>query len=172
MLFVPNPRPDSSTMRARATIFCGVLPSATSRSSVVRSLGLTYRHASMFRMPQFAGPWESYKWVRTLVVHETLRREFAGFEKRVHSIARSDGRVRLLMSTPGVGAIVALTYVSAIDDPARFKSLKEVGAHFGLTPKKYQSGEKDVTRGITKIGRQNIWRTFGRKLETTLDAAL
>ena len=52
MLFVPNPRPDSSTMRARATIFCGVLPSPTSRSSVVRSLGLTYRHASMFRMPQ------------------------------------------------------------------------------------------------------------------------
>ena len=38
---------------ARATIFCGVLPSATSRSSVVRSLGLTYRHASMFRMPPF-----------------------------------------------------------------------------------------------------------------------
>ena len=33
--------------------FCGVLPSATSRSSVVRSLGLTYRHASMFRMPPF-----------------------------------------------------------------------------------------------------------------------
>ena len=45
------PRPDSSTMRARATIFCAVLPSATSRFSVVRSLGLTYRHASMFRMP-------------------------------------------------------------------------------------------------------------------------
>ena len=43
------------------------------------------------------------------MVHETLRRELAGFEKRVRSIARSDGRVRLLMSTPGVGAIVALT---------------------------------------------------------------
>jgi hypothetical protein len=46
-----NPRPDSSTMRALATILCGILPSATSRSSVVRSLGLTCRHASMFRMP-------------------------------------------------------------------------------------------------------------------------
>ena len=70
-----------------------------------------------------------------LVVHETLRRELAGFEKRVRSIAGSDGRVRLLMSTPGVGAIVALTYVAAIDDPARFKSSKGVGAHFGLTPR-------------------------------------
>ena len=79
-----------------------------------------------------------------LAVHETMRRELAGFEKRVRSIARSDGRVRLLMSTPGVGAIVALTYVAAIDDPARFKSSKGVGAHFGLTPKKYQSGETDI----------------------------
>ena len=91
-----------------------------------------------------------------LVVHETLRREFAGFEKRVRSIARSDGRVRLLMSTPGVGAIVALTYVSAIDDPARFKSSKGVGAHFGLTPKKYQSGETDITGRISKIGDEGV----------------
>ena len=91
-----------------------------------------------------------------LVVHETLRRELAGFEKRVRSIARSDGRVRLLMSTPGVGAIVALTYVSAIDDPARFKSSKGVGAHFGLTPKKYQSGETDITGRISKIGDEGV----------------
>ena len=91
-----------------------------------------------------------------LVVHETLRREFAGFEKRVRSIARSDGRVRLLMSTPGVGVIVALTYVTAIDDPARFKSSKGVGAHFGLTPKKYQSGETDITGRISKIGDEGV----------------
>jgi transposase len=79
-----------------------------------------------------------------------------GFERRVRSMARADGRVRLLMSAPGVGAIVALTYVSAIDDPARFRSSKDVGAHFGLTPKKYQSGEKDVTGGITKIGDTSV----------------
>jgi transposase len=72
-----------------------------------------------------------------LSVHAVLLREFNGFEKRVREIARSDRQVRLLMSTPGVGAIVGLTYVSAIDDPARFKSSKSVGAHFGLTPTKY-----------------------------------
>jgi len=91
-----------------------------------------------------------------LAVHETLRRELAGFEKRVRSMACSDGRVRLLMSTPGVGAIVALTYVAAIDDPARFKSSKGVGAHFGLTPKKYQSGETDITGRISKIGDEGV----------------
>jgi transposase len=56
------------------------------------------------------------------------------------------------MSVPGVGVIVALTYVSAIDDPGRFRSSKAVGPHFGLTPKRYQSGETDIAGGISKIG--------------------
>jgi len=87
-----------------------------------------------------------------LAVHAVLLREFAGFEKRVRQAARSDDRVRLLMTVPGVGAIVGLTYASAIDDPGRFKSSKMVGPHFGLTPKKYQSGETDYTGRISKIG--------------------
>ena len=91
-----------------------------------------------------------------LAAHEVLLREFGGFEKRVRAMARTDTRARLLMSAPGVGAIVALTYVSAIDDPARFKSSKMVGAHFGLTPKKYQSGEKDITGRISKIGDASV----------------
>ena len=60
------------------------------------------------------------------------------------------------MSTPGVGVLVALTYVAAIDDPARFKSSKAAGAHFGLTPRKYQSGETDVTGRISKIGDASV----------------
>ena len=91
-----------------------------------------------------------------LAARTVLRREFNGFEKRVRSMARSDARTRLLMSTPGVGMIVALTYVSAIDDPQRFKSSKAVGAHFGLTPKKYQSGETDITGKISKIGDASV----------------
>jgi len=91
-----------------------------------------------------------------LSVHAILRREFSGFERRVRAMARCDVRVRLLMSAPGVGAIVGLTYVSAIDDPARFKSSKGVGAHFGLTPKKHQSGEKDITGRISKIGDASV----------------
>lgn len=87
-----------------------------------------------------------------LAARGVLARELRGLETRVRALARTDARARLLMSTPGVGAIVALTYVSAIDDPARFRSSKMVGAHFGLTPKKYQSGETDVTGRISKIG--------------------
>jgi transposase len=91
-----------------------------------------------------------------LSAHEVLLREFNRFEKQLRTMARLDPRTRLLMSAPGVGPIVALTYVSAIDDPARFKSSKAVGAHFGLTPKKYQSGETDVSGRISKIGDASV----------------
>jgi transposase len=87
-----------------------------------------------------------------LAVRVALRREFDRFEKQVLAAARCDTRARLLMSVPGVGAIVSLTFAAAIDDPARFKSSKQVGPYFGLTPTKYQSGETDIDGRISKIG--------------------
>ena len=87
-----------------------------------------------------------------LSVRAVLLREFKAFEKRVRLMARQDARTRLLMTTPSVGSIVALTYSSAIDDPARFKSSKQAGPHFGLTPKKYQSGQIDWSGRISKFG--------------------
>jgi transposase len=95
-----------------------------------------------------------------LAVRATLRQEFNGFEKRLRTMARSDMRARLLMSVPGVGTIVALTYAAAIDDPARFTSSKTVGAHFGLTPTRYQSGETDRSGRISKIGDASVRATL------------
>lgn len=91
-----------------------------------------------------------------LAVHEVLLRELKGFEKRVRTMARYDAPARLLMTTTGVGAVVSLTFASAIDDPGRFKRSKMVGAHFGLTQKKYQSGETDITGRISKIGDKGV----------------
>jgi transposase len=91
-----------------------------------------------------------------LSARSALAAEFAGLDRKVRSMARADGKARLLMTTPGVGVIVALTYVAAIDDPARFRSSKAAGAHFGLTPKKYQSGETDVSGRISKIGDKEV----------------
>ena len=71
-----------------------------------------------------------------LAARSVLHREFQGFERKVRSLARRDDRAKLLMSAPGVGVLVSLTYASAIDDPARFKRSKQVGAHFGMTPKR------------------------------------
>jgi len=91
-----------------------------------------------------------------LGVHAVLLREFKGFEKRVRMMAREDGNTRLLMTTTGVGSVVSLTYASAIDDPGRFKRSKMVGAHFGLAQKKYQSGETDITGGISRCGDESV----------------
>ncbi len=91
-----------------------------------------------------------------LSVHAVLLRELKAFDKQVRSMARADAKAKLLLSAPAVGPIVALTYASAIDDPSRFKSSKRVGAHFGLTPKKYQSGETDYTGRISKIGDASV----------------
>jgi transposase len=91
-----------------------------------------------------------------LAAHAVLLREFKGFEKRVRTMSRQDAGARLLMSAPGVGAVVSLTVTSAIDDPARFKHSKTVGAHYGMTPKRYQSGETDYTGRISKIGDKSV----------------
>jgi len=91
-----------------------------------------------------------------LLARATLGEQLGKLQKRLVSLARNNMRARLLMTTPGVGVLVAITYVAAIDDPARFRSSKATGAHFGLTPKKYQSGETDVTGRISKIGDASV----------------
>src|SRR5215207_880370 len=87
-----------------------------------------------------------------LRAREALRAEYQVLHRAVLAIVREDTTCRRLMGVPGVGALVAITFTSAIDDPARFRRSQAVGSHFGLTPKKYQSGETDVTGGISKVG--------------------
>jgi transposase len=87
-----------------------------------------------------------------LRAREALRTEYHGLHRAVLAIVREDATCRRLMSVPGVGPLVAITVTAAVDDPARFRRSRAVGAHFGLTPKKYQSGETDVTGGISKVG--------------------
>jgi transposase len=81
-----------------------------------------------------------------------LLAEFMRLHRQMLAIVRADAVCRRLMTAPGVGALVAITFRTAVDDPGRFGSSKAVGAHFGLTPKRYQSGEMDVIGGISKCG--------------------
>jgi transposase len=91
-----------------------------------------------------------------LQARSVLERQAALLERQARGLARSDARARLLMTAPGVGPIVALDYVSAIDDPARFRSSQRVGAYFGLTQRKYQSGQTDISGRISKIGDKQV----------------
>lgn len=87
-----------------------------------------------------------------LAAREALRLQFNILHKKMLAIARGDAVCRRLMTVPGVGALVALTFKSAVDDPGRFTRSKTVGAHFGLTPRRYQSGETDVIGAISRAG--------------------
>ncbi len=87
-----------------------------------------------------------------LAARMALWNEFTRLHREMLRIARADRVCRRLMSAPGVGALVALTYRSAADDPSRFPKSGAIGAYFGLTPKKYQSGETDRDGGVSKVG--------------------
>ena len=91
-----------------------------------------------------------------LLARAALKMEYEKLHKAVLAIVRDDAVCRRLMTVPSVGPLVAITYKSAMDDPSRIAKSKAAGALFGLTPKKYQSGEKDVTGGITRTGDEMV----------------
>ena len=87
-----------------------------------------------------------------LVVRRVLREQLAILHRRLLAIVQDDEVCRRLMTVPGVGPVVALTYRATVDVPARFRNSKAVGAILGLTPSKYQSGEINRTGAISKCG--------------------
>jgi len=87
-----------------------------------------------------------------LIVRRTLREQIGILHGRLLAIVRNDDVCRRLMTVPGVGPVVALTYRATVDVPARFRNSKAVGAVFGLTPARYQSGEIDRPGAISKCG--------------------
>ena len=87
-----------------------------------------------------------------LVVRRVLREQIGILHRRLLAIVRDDEVCRRLMTVPGVGPVVALTYRATVDVPARFRNSKAVGAVFGLTPSKYQSGEINRTGAISRCG--------------------
>jgi transposase len=87
-----------------------------------------------------------------LIVRRVLHEQLDILHHRLLAVVRNDDVCRRLMTIPGVGPVVALTYRVTVDVPARFKNSKAVGVAFGLTPARYQSGESDRTGGISRCG--------------------
>ena len=87
-----------------------------------------------------------------LVVRRVLREQIAVLHRRLLAVVRDDEVCRRLMTVPSIGPVVALTYRATVDVPARFRNSRAVGAALGLTPCKYQSGERDYTGTISKCG--------------------
>jgi transposase len=92
-----------------------------------------------------------------LVVRRVLREQLGILHGRLLAVVRDDDVCRRLMTVPGVGPVV--TYRATIDVPARFRKSKSVGAVFGLTSAKYQSGEIDHSGAISRCG-DELMRTM------------
>ncbi len=91
-----------------------------------------------------------------LEVRAAVADGYAKMHKVLLMIVRSDEVCRRFMTVPGVGPVTALTFKVAIDDPHRFRKSRTVGAHLGLTPRKYQSGTSiDWGGHISRMGDSN-----------------
>jgi transposase len=87
-----------------------------------------------------------------LAVVEVMTEEVARLTRRVLDEVRVEPTCRRLMTVPGVGPLTALAFRATIDQPDRFRRSRDVGAHLGLTPRRYQSGETDIQGRISRCG--------------------
>ena len=106
-----------------------------------------------------------------LRARDALDRESQALHRAMLAIVRKDAVCCRLTTVPGVGALVAVTFTSAVDDPARFGRSRVVGAHFGPTPRRCQSGETDVVGGITKVGDGMVRAVLYEAADVTLTRA-
>lgn len=89
-----------------------------------------------------------------------LEGELSKLNKQVKSTTETDPVCKRLMTIPGVGPITAMTFKTTIEDPTRFKHSQDIGAYAGLTPRRYQSGDVDVSGHISKRGDRQLRRAL------------
>ncbi len=94
--------------------------------------------------------------VPLLHARTVLCKTYLKLDNVLKALVRVDPICRRLMSIPGVGAVTALTFKAGVDDPTRFKSSRTVAAHFGLTPRRFQSGEVDNSGHISRAGDADV----------------
>lgn len=147
---------------ARKQLLNRVLDIETSLRGILRGFGLKVGHVPRggfeSRVRELAAGQAMLERIvdAMLAARATLRTQFNVLHKAVLTLVREDAVCRRLMTVPGVGPLTAITFKSAVDDPSRIKRSKGAGALFGLTPRKYQSGERDVTGCITRVGDEMV----------------
>lgn len=91
-----------------------------------------------------------------LEARDEVSRRIAVLDREVARAVRANEVCKRFMTAPGVGGVVALSVWAAIDEPARFRRSTSVGAYFGLTPRRYASGEVDRTGRVSKCGDKSV----------------
>ena len=131
--------------------------------------------ARVIALTEQADPLIAELSLRLLAIRETLLVEYRRMHQLVVKATLADPVCRRLMTVPGVGPCTALAFRTGIDDPCRFSRSRTVAAHFGITPKRFQSGEVDYAGRISKCGdqmvRQALYDAAGSLLRRTRRAS-
>ena len=90
----------------------------------------------------------------------------AAIDADIKKLVHASDACRQLMTIPGVGALSALAFTAAIDDPDRFRRSRDLGTYLGLVPLRYQPREIDYVGGISKVGDRRV-RTLRSKRQTS-----
>ncbi|MEO0958561.1 MAG: IS110 family transposase [Pseudomonadota bacterium] len=91
-------------------------------------------------------------------IHKALCAATEAMDDELKAIARDSDLARRLMTVPGVGPVVALSFIATLDDARRFRRARDVGAFLGLTPRRHQSGDVDWSGRISKCGDRDLRR--------------
>lgn len=146
-------------LSARAQLVAQSVTLANSIRGLLKVFGLVIRRAKGGRFEELVRTAIADQPMTVVAIIEPLlavlnatREQLAGYERIVRRRARADEVARRLMTVPGVGTVVALAFVSTIENPDRFKRSSSVGAYLGLTPRRYQSGDVDRAGRISRCG--------------------
>lgn len=145
-------------LSARAQVHASLVQIENSLRGLLKAVGARLPRGGRRSLPQAARqaasawPLLSKGVSSLLATHRVLVAEREKLTRQVMDLARRDADARLLMTVPGVGAIVAVAFAATVDDPGRFARSRSVGAHFGLTARRHQSGEIDRSGRISKCG--------------------
>jgi len=89
----------------------------------------------------------------SLQVIELLTDKIKEFDKKIAALCEEKyPETAVLRQIGGIGPITSLTFCLVVGDPERFAKSRDVGAYFGLVPKRDQSGGVDKELRISKAG--------------------
>jgi transposase len=147
----------------RKMVVCKLVDTENEIRGTLRGFGLKTGNCSrtdfagkVAELTEDADPLIQELMVRLLAIREALLEQRRKMDGMVIKAVRQDEVCRRFMSIPGVGPVAALSFRSGVDDPSRFRRSRTVGAHFGMTPRKHQSGEVDYDGRISRCGDRDI----------------
>jgi len=86
---------------------------------------------------------------------EGLTARIEALDTKIMTAVKADETARRLTSIPGVGPIIAATVRATIQDPAAFRTGRDLAAWIGITPRANSSGGKERLGGISKRGKSS-----------------